>query len=109
MFWEIKIHNSGYILAHAMQILLDKLPSTVKLRIRTSQGHSVVVRSEQFAIAQIEVVPHRNAYTCRITKTPDNDDQVELEEYVTGMPGPIPWPYLAFGERDVTKANPALD
>lgn len=36
MFWEIKNHDRGFVLAHAMQLVLDSLPQTTNFRIRTS-------------------------------------------------------------------------
>jgi hypothetical protein len=49
-FWDIRHHDSGYKLAHAMQLVLDALPTTTKLRIRTSQGH---LPASSFSIVEV--------------------------------------------------------
>ena len=56
-------------LAHAMQIFLYNLPS-VQFRIRTSQGHVLIIPTTAFAIAEVDILTHSTTYMCKITKRP---------------------------------------
>jgi hypothetical protein len=92
MFWQIKHHDHGYALAHAMQIVLDTLPKEIKLlRIRTSQGYSILAKPNEFAIAEIQVLPKQPFYINQTTKPPGlKASQVSISEYVTGADGICP-------------------
>lgn len=111
MFWQCKNHDHGYALAHAMQVVLDNLPTTVKhIRIRTSQGHSILVKPTEFAIAEVEVVAKQAFYICQLKKEPGmTESERQLSQYVTGADGPLPWVYLVFGEGSLKKADISLD
>jgi MYND finger len=102
MFWQIKNHNRGYALTHAMQTVLDSLPNTVHLMLRTSQGHSLLVEPKQFAIEEFKVLPNEKVYICQATPQPVlGPTKFALHEYTTGATGPIPWVYLAFAEAEL--------
>jgi hypothetical protein len=111
MFWQIKHHDHGYALAHAMQIVLGTLPKTIKqLRIRTSQGYSVLAKPHEFAIAEIQVLPKQPFYICQLGKQPGlKASQVAISQYVTGADGYMPWVYLLFGGKSVWNSNTKLD
>lgn len=110
-FWQVKHHDHGYALSHAMQAVLDNLPKNLKLRIRTSQGHSIIVAPSEFAIAEISVIPRQVMYICRIKKLPASGGRkyVSIDQYVSGTTGAIPWVYLVFGGNDVADSDPAVD
>jgi hypothetical protein len=65
-FWDIRHHDSGYKLAHAMQLVLDALPSNMKLRIRTSQGHFLTVPASSFSIVEVPIMALKNTYICNM-------------------------------------------
>jgi len=111
MFWEIKNHDRGFLLAQAMQFVLDSFLPTTKVRIRTSQGYSLTCGAREFSIANLDVLPHRTCYIAKITKLPPPADptQVELGQCVTGEKGDIPWVYLAFGGPSVTSSEVHVD
>lgn len=108
IYWQCKHHDSGYTLAHAIQLVLDNLPSSVQLRVRTSQGHTMTITPTAFAIAELQVVSHSTTYICKITNQPQlGPSKVSLGQYLTGSDGPFPWVYLVFGDEKV--ANVDLD
>jgi hypothetical protein len=109
MFFQIKNHNNGYTLSHAMQMVIDNLSKGINLRIRTSQGHAFTLSNpSDFTIAEIDVVPNYIQYTCRLTKLPPST-KAEVSENISGEQGSIPWPCLVFGGSDVSSTNPDLD
>ena len=111
MFWHIKSLDNGYALAHAMQVVLDSLPTTVEhLRLRTSQGYTMVTPPTAFTIMETSVLPSQKTYVCQITMNNEvGPDKAGLSQYLSGTTGFIPWVYLAFGEGDVMNLDPKLD
>jgi hypothetical protein len=111
MFWEIKNHDRGFVLANAMQLVLDSLPKSTNVRIRTSQGYSLVCPAQEFAIANLDVLPHRTCYIASITKLPPPAEptQIALSQFLTGEKGDFPWVYLIFGGPSVARSEVKLD
>ena len=111
MYWQIKHHDHGYALAHAMQMVLDTLPKKIKqLRIRTSQGHSILAKPYEFGIAEIQVLPKQPFYICQLAKQPGlKASQVAINQYITGAEGYMPWVYLLFGDKSVWSSSTKLD
>ena len=111
MFWEIKNHDRGFVLANAMQLVLDSLPASTNVRIRTSQGYSLVCPAQEFAIANLDVLPHRTCYIANITKLPPPAEptQIGLSQFVTGENGDFPWVYLVFGGPGVAHSEAEFD
>ena len=103
-FWSIRHHDSGYTLAHAMQLVLDALPSTMKLCIRTSRGHFLTLPVSSFSIVEVPVRALTNTYICNMKprerpESDNNDDghkSVNLAQHTTGGTGFFPWVYMLF-------------
>ena len=108
-FWGIRHHNSGYTLVHAMQLVLDGLPTTTKLRIRTSQGHFLTVPASSFSIVEVPITALTNTYICNMKpqENPDSDGhtRLSLTQHVTGGNGSFPWVYILFGGDGVANAE----
>ena len=104
-FWGIRHHNSGYPLAHAMQLVLDALPATTKLRIRTSRGHFLTVPASSFSIVELPIMALTNSYICNMKprERPELDGHTNfiLAQYTTGGTGSFPWVYMLFGDDGV--------
>ena len=49
-FWRVKHHDSGYMMAHTLSLVLDSLPESTRLKIRSSQGHSIECKATDYAI-----------------------------------------------------------
>jgi hypothetical protein len=112
-FWSIRHHDSGYKLVHAMQLVLDALPTTMKLRIRTSQGHFLTVPVSSFSIVELPITALTNTYICKMNlndtkprpgEKPESDGHTGLSpvnavQYTTGASGrgSFPWVYMLFG------------
>lgn len=109
-FWRIKNHDGGYVMAHAMQLILDNLPVDTKLRIRTSQGHSILTDPKAFSIVEEPIVPRLVTYICKVIKQPHlGPTKVQMDQFLTGANGPFPWCYLLFGGDDVARSDPESD
>ena len=103
-FWAIRHHNSGYALVHAMQLVLDALPTTTKLRIRTSRGHVLTVPVSSFSIVELPIMALTNTYICNMKprEKPDSGSESDghtsfiLAQHTTGGSGSFPWVYMLF-------------
>ncbi|KAF8341922.1 hypothetical protein F5887DRAFT_363745 [Amanita rubescens] len=99
-FWGIRHHNSGYTLAHAMQLVLDALPTTTKLQIRTSQGHFLTVPASSFSIVELPIRALTNTYICNMkpleSSESDGHTRFSVVQHVTGGSEPFPWVYMLF-------------
>lgn len=106
IFWHIKHHNSGYILPHALQLVLDALPESTTLRVRTSSKHSVTCNARSHAVAEINILPNSKSYICNIRPRPELGTSIaEMKQYHygDGALGTAPWVYLVFGDsKDAT-------
>ena len=106
-FWSIRHHNSGYALVHAMQLVLDALPTNTKLRIRTSRGQVLTVPVSSFSIVELPVMALTNTYICNMKPREkpksysDGHTNLILAQHTTGANGPFPWVYMLFGGDDV--------
>lgn len=117
IFWRVKHHDSGFVLAHALQLVLDALPASTMLRVRTSQGHSIECKARSNAVAEMTVLPTETSYICNIRMCPDlGPYKADIDEHYTGDgSGSLPWLYLIFGEESdatgdfVTDKRVALD
>ncbi|EJC97889.1 uncharacterized protein FOMMEDRAFT_162230 [Fomitiporia mediterranea MF3/22] len=102
IFWRVKHHDSGFVLAHALQLVLDALPESTKLRICTSQGHRIECKARSSAVAEMNILPKMTSYICNIRARPDlGPNKVDIDQHYTGgeLNG-IPWLYLIFGEKE---------
>lgn len=108
-FWGIRHHNSGYAMVHAMQLVLDALPTTTKLRIRTSRGHVLTVPISSFSIVELPIMALTNTYICNMKprEKPESDGHtsVILTQHTTGGSGSFPWVYMLFGGDGVANAE----
>ena len=108
-FWAIRHHNSGYALVHAMQIVLDALPITTKLRIRTSRGHLLTVPVSSFSIVELPIIALTNSYICNMKpqEIPESDGHTSLTlaQHTTGGSGSFPWVYMLFGDEGVANTQ----
>ncbi|KLO16743.1 hypothetical protein SCHPADRAFT_198499 [Schizopora paradoxa] len=110
IYWRIRHHDSGYVLCEVLQQVLDSLPKDrTKLRIRTSQGHTLTELSpDAFHIAEVAMVPKFCTLTCVIQ--PRLEGYIDIKEHVFGGDlQPIPWVYLLFGDSSVADEDPAKD
>jgi hypothetical protein len=108
-FWGVRHHNSGYTLVHAMQLVLDALPTTTKLRIRTSQGHFLIVPASSFSIVEVPIMALTNTYICNMKpqERPESDGHTHfsLTQHTTGGSGSFPWVYILFGGDGIANAQ----
>ena len=112
-FWSIRHHDSGYTLVHAMQLVLDALPTTTKLRIRTSQGHLLTVPVTSFSIVEVPITALTNTYICKIKamepglgKKPESGlSLASMAQHTTGGAGSFPWVYMLFEGDSVANAE----
>jgi hypothetical protein len=99
-FWSIRYHNSGYTLVRAMQLVLDVRPVTTKLRVRTSQGHILIVRVNAFSIVEVPVTAFTITYTCnlKLGERSESDciTRYDMTQHTTGEGGPFLWVYILF-------------
>ena len=98
VFWRIRHHDSGFLLAHALQLVLHALPATTPLRIRTSRGYVLETTAHDFTIAEAPLTPTSMTYVCKLTKAPGmSSTQFGMTQYLTGTDGDVPWVYVLFG------------
>ncbi|KAI5121412.1 hypothetical protein M0805_003184 [Coniferiporia weirii] len=107
IFWRVRHHDSGYMLAQTLQFILDSLPASTMLRLRTSQGHAIRCKASSFAVAEVQILPKRKTYICNFIPRPDLDPyKFEMSQYLTGDRFlSTPWVYLVFGESDVATSE----
>ncbi|THH06192.1 hypothetical protein EW145_g4253 [Phellinidium pouzarii] len=107
MYWRIKHHDSGFILCSALQLVLDTLPQSTSLRVRTSQGFAMTCGAQSFVVAEMQVFPKETTYICNFKPRPDIEPtKVEMLQYLTGEKlESIPWIYLVFGEPTLETPN----
>ncbi|TDL17260.1 hypothetical protein BD410DRAFT_776398 [Rickenella mellea] len=67
IFWQCKDHDSGYVLAHSMQIVLDSFPESTKLCVQTSRGLSIVCGAHEFWIVESPIKLHQPSFICKST------------------------------------------
>ena len=84
-----------------MQLVLDALPTTTKLHIRTSQGHFLAVpAASSFSIVELPILALTNTYICNMTPLERSDSvgrtRFSLAQHVTGGSGSFPWVYMLF-------------
>ena len=110
LFWRIRHHDSGFLLAHALQLVLDALPASTTLRIRTSRGHTLLTSAHDFTIAEAPVTPSSITYICKLFKAPGmSSTQFGMAQYLTGAEGDIPWVYVLFGGSVAASRDPSQD
>jgi hypothetical protein len=109
-FWRIRHHDSGYLLAHALQLVLDALPASTTLRIHTSRGHTLLTSAHDFTIAEAPLTPSSMTYICKLTKAPSmSSTQFGMAQYLNGTDGDIPWVYALFGGSVAGSREPSQD
>jgi len=111
LFWRIRHYDAGYILAAALQQVLDALPSSTSLLIRTSRGYTLRTSPTDFTIAEAPLKPSNATYVCKITQSPGvRPAQIRMTQYITGTDGKdLPWVYLLFGGPSVARREPNRD
>jgi hypothetical protein len=110
LFWRIRHHDSGFLLAHALQLVLDALPASTTLRIRTSRGHSLLTSAQDFTIAEAPLTPSSMTYICKLNKAPGmSPTQFGAAQYLNGTEGDIPWVYVLFGGSVAGSREPSQD
>ncbi|KAH8114376.1 hypothetical protein DFH11DRAFT_1593999 [Phellopilus nigrolimitatus] len=111
IYWRIKHHDSGYTVCHSLQLVLDTLPESTLLRVRTSQGHALTCKARSFVVAEMEVIPKQTTYICDFRPRPDlGPYKVDLAQFTTGdHEETTPWVYLAFGETEVATGDIGTD
>jgi len=111
MFWRLRDYDYGFVLAHAMQNVLDDLDEkTFKIRIRTSKGYCLTLNPSTFCIAECNVFAREVTYICKVIKTPRlGPSKVGARHYINGGKSYVPWVYLLFGGPDVANTSPELD
>lgn len=98
IYWRVKHHDSGYKMAHAMQLVLDSLPESTKVQIRTAKGCSAVFDASSFFIGgNALVVPKTSMYVCNMTAQRGSTTRVGISQYILDS-DPIPYIYLSFGD-----------
>jgi hypothetical protein len=98
LFWRIRHQESGYLLTHALQLVLDALPASTTLRIRTSQGHILHTSVHDFTIAETPIALSETMYICQMTKQPGmSPTQFGITQYLTSAESSVPWSYVLFG------------
>lgn len=70
IFWRIR-HHDNLILPHAMILVLESLPRSTKLRLRTAKALDVTCRVESFfALLDPDIVPKVPIYANNLVETP---------------------------------------
>ncbi|KAI0724364.1 hypothetical protein C8T65DRAFT_723697 [Cerioporus squamosus] len=99
IFWRCKTFNSGYVLAYVAQRIFDSLPSTAKIRARTSAKHELVCKPSDVTVAEIDVVAKEACLILDYEPRPDlGPSNVNLSQHMTGFDGSMPWVFLLIGE-----------
>jgi len=94
----VKGFDSGYVLAHALQVVLDVLPESTTLRIRTSQGYTIECKPSEFKVVELHVLPKSTTYINVMSQQPAPGISLKLRQFSTGeSPKFVPWVYLLFG------------
>ncbi|KAL5524453.1 hypothetical protein ACEPAF_9593 [Sanghuangporus sanghuang] len=88
IFWAVKNHDSGFLLHHALQLVLDYLPKSATLRIRTSDGYSFTCAPQSFMVAEMDVLPKKtifiNATHPRTVVNNGKKREIHMDQYVFG-------------------------
>lgn len=101
IFWRVRNHDSSFFLHHALQLVLDYLPASTALRMRTPGGLVMTCAPQSFAVAEMGVLPRRTTYINHIQprRTKNGPIQVQLDQYTFGERHlHVPWVYLIFGK-----------
>lgn len=109
MYWRCKNYDSGYALTYAMQTVLDTLPDSTKLSVRTKNKRQniTITPPNKFGIMELEIRAHELAQIDRLTKLPGTT-RAAIQTNVTGADGGfMPWVYIFLGEP--TSADPDND
>jgi hypothetical protein len=107
MYWRCKNFDNGYGLAYAMQQVLDALPRSTKLSVRTkNRTHNVTISPpSEFNIMEMEIRTHELTHAVRISQIPGT--QITSQHITGGDGGIMPWVYLFLGK--ATSADPEND
>ncbi|EJC97885.1 uncharacterized protein FOMMEDRAFT_32123 [Fomitiporia mediterranea MF3/22] len=100
-FWRVKNHDSGYMLHHALQLVLDSLPKSTKLRIRTPDGFEFSCSAQSFAVAEMDILPKELVYINNMERLEHEEKHIEMamDQYVFAEKHVSePWVYLVFGK-----------
>ncbi|KAL5501702.1 hypothetical protein ACEPAH_8962 [Sanghuangporus vaninii] len=116
IFWAVKNHDSGFLLHHALQLVLDYLPKSATLRIRTSDGYSFTSTPQSFMVAEMDVLPKKtifiNATHPRTVVNNGKKREIHMDQYVFGEHFfAEPWVCLVFPpeEKELSQKKPNRD
>lgn len=100
-FWRCRNFDSGYHLVYAMQTLLDSLPESTNLRLRTKDPkYSITCSAKDFVITEVTTFAKEFTFISHITPAPElGPTKFGMEQHSTGGDdGTLPWVYLLFGQ-----------
>ncbi|CCM02217.1 uncharacterized protein FIBRA_04297 [Fibroporia radiculosa] len=113
IFWRCKSYDNGYVLAYAAQRVFERLPSTARLRARTSSGYEIICALSDVVVAEIDIYPREAClmvvYEHCLHLGPTF---INMTQHLSGFDIPMPWVYLLVGkphsaglERDTRKRH----
>lgn len=96
MYWRCKNFDNGYGLVYAMQQVLDTLPDSTKLAIRTkNKAHNITISPpSKFNIMEMGIRAHELTHIVRVTR----GKAVTNQHIIGGDGGFMPWVYILLGE-----------
>lgn len=100
IYWRCKNHDGGFLLTYAMQTILDALPESTTLRVRTRDRHQnvSVTPPRNLGIMEFSVRAHELTQIVRMTPRTEDRRTIDSSMSWTGMNGGImPWVYIMFG------------
>lgn len=97
VYWRCKCFDSGYVLTYVAQQVIDALPSTTTLCVKTSQGYTVTCAPSETTVAEVAVV----------VREPCIHVILDKEQHLSGFNGPLPWVWLFIGKPSST--DPDID
>ncbi|KAF8312205.1 hypothetical protein DL93DRAFT_2098346 [Clavulina sp. PMI_390] len=99
MFWRLKNFDSGYALTYAMQTILDTLPTSATLVIRTKKKAHNIEISPPSTFAMMELPVRAHELTHLLIHTSMGGTRKLIREHITrGDGGYMPWIYMLLGE-----------
>lgn len=107
IFWTVKNHDSGFLLHHVLQLVLDYLPKSATLRIRTPDGYSFTCTPQSFIVAEMDVLAPKVIFiSATHPRNGNKNKEIHIDQYTFGDHWiPEPWVYLVFAsdEKDLNQ------
>jgi len=100
MYWRCKNFDNGYGLVYAMQRVLDALPRSTKLVVRTTKkAHNITISPpSEFAIMEMDIRAHELTHIMRMSRIPGTTQIATSQHVIGGDGGFMPWVYLLLGK-----------